>query len=431
LRVSGLFFRIRNFPREKKKKMKIFVVVCLIALAFACAADAQDQGSWTVVKSNFAKIAMSLNYSSPTDGIIAASTESGAPEFLKTSDGGSTLSASSYDAAGFFFAVRLSPASSSGTGVAAGLGLLGSPCVATSQDGGNSWAASESKYLFCSSQSVAVATSDKNTLVVAGQWTSPAIGSGDGVHVSSDGGATFQPRSWLMDVNATSRYVAAPTDEVFYVTGGTWPTDDEDQIERRRRDTSKMAHVSRNVRVHLGGSASFDFSDAAERKRGEAAPPTNGYVGVLAATDDAGKSWTTLINLRDEGVYFNAVSCSSKLNCTAVAEGVDSSGDAAVYAFSTTTGFKSFNKVRLPVFSALAVSMLDDSYGWIGGIVPNSARRPQGAFLQTTDGGQTWTQVGPLLNGMAVMDIQTLSRDSAVAVGSNSFGLPVLAAFTN
>lgn len=139
----------------------------------------------------------------------------------------------------------------------------------------------------------------------------------NGVAVSTNYGSTWN----LFDIGLNSSYIARygafPTNDVWYVSSGSWPAS-EAKVEGAYKLSS---------RVHLfekgqGRVAEFPTAPAA----------VTGYPGAISKTTDAGKTWTKVYD-SNGSMYFNEINCFDADHCMAVAE---NSGEFSMSSYTRT-----------------------------------------------------------------------------------------------
>jgi hypothetical protein len=385
----------------------LFVLFVLATSLLCLLAPAATQ--WKVVQRDFATIAMSNSFVSETQGWIVGGTSGMQPLFLYTDDAGKTLTNYGLEGGnvGAFMTVSMAD---SNNGVAGALGFLTGVCGAYTNNGLNWTQTHEGKDIICVSQSSS--TPDPQTFILVGAWSSKTDLSGDGLQVSLDGGATFNGYDW--NQGTSSRYGSFLSKDLGYVTGGQWPeTDDsDDEIGAKVHD----------LNMHLR----FD-GKTIQRKNRQAVDEFDGYWGLIAQATNGGQNFKTLVNLTNEGLYFNQISCTDENNCWATAEGNDvTSGNVTAWIYATTDGWNTYTtQLTFDQGSLTCINMLSPTFGWAGGM---NTENDEGAFFQTTD-GKTWTLFQSIKN-FYVMDFSVIDQNTAFASGVTSLGLSSFAAFS-
>lgn len=242
-----------------------------------------------------------------------------------------------------------------------------------------------------------------------------------GVAVSTNGGVRFQGR-WLPKNFSVApvRYAAFPSDQVIYMTGGMWPSDNNQQV-------SGMHDVNARVRYN-SNTAKFE-----NRAPVLAQDNVTGYTAMLAKSEDGGKTWVKQFESQDQ-FYFNGISCASETVCMAVAEGFAQDGSTApgAHVFKTTDG-KTWTKIytygAATGGSALDVKMLSETEAWVGFTFAESTLNSGAAFGHTTDGGKTWTH-SPTLNGVGtVTQMSFIDDNNAFAVAVTVYQISTVMRF--
>lgn len=307
-------------------------------------------------------------------------------------------------------------------GVAGSLGFLGLICGAYTNDG-TTWVKShEGKDLVCASQGAAAP--DPNTFILVGQWASAKEPNGDGIQISTDGGPTWTGQEWKQ--GTSSRYASFISKDYGFVTGGEWP----------EVNSTKSLSLPRRLTKHL----IFDGKTVKRYRPHVAATPNNihvtqpippGYVGIIALATSEASQYQTLVNLTNQGLYFNQISCIDENNCWAVCEGNNiTTGAVEAWIYATTDGWKTYNiQLSYEGGSLVAIAMLSSTFGWAGGAYVGDGDAPlQGSFYQTTD-GMTWTLAGQLRDFYA-MDISVVDENNAFASGITEIGFSSLARYS-
>jgi hypothetical protein len=302
-------------------------------------------------------------------------------------------------------------------GVAGSLGFLGVLiCGAYTNDGETWMKTHEGKDLVCAAQGAAVP--DPSTFILVGQWTSAKQPAGDGVQISTDAGTTWTGQDWNMGTE--SRYASFISQDIGYVTGGQWP-------EESSEDKSPFA-LPRRISKHLifTGSSVLFAPDVHTRVNDSV------YQGVIAKASSAASSWQLLVNLTNQGLYFNQISCTDENNCWAVCEGNNmTNGAVAAWIYATTDGWNTWStQLYFEGGSLVTIQMISPTFGWAGGaFIPQdgNAASMVGAFYNTMD-GKTWT-LNAQPNGFYAMDLSVIDENYAYSAGLSSLGLSSLARY--
>lgn len=149
----------------------------------------------------------------------------------------------------------------------------------------------------------------------------------EGVAISSTDGILFTGKWFAKDFHpeAPARYGSFPSSDVWYVTGGSWPSTDE-VVEGTYHD------ISAKLRYHA------DKGKFEQREQTRKDDVNSTYTALIAKTTDGGNTWVE--QFYDEGnYYFNGIDCISEDVCMAVAEGfVKDGGQGGARVFKTTNG---------------------------------------------------------------------------------------------
>lgn len=188
------------------------------------------------------------------------------------------------------------------------------------------------------------------------------------------------------------RYGAYPSDNVWYVSCGTWGEDPTTSDLSGRIKFGPNNRITRKTsRVHV--------------KETEATE--TGWFGSVYKTADGGKTWkqVLLTDLTTDYIYFNGISCSTELNCVVVGEGDEpTSGGSLTVAYTTTDGGETWQKsFSSNDFGLMAAKFVSETDVWIAG-TGLSGRHVMGQFYYSSDSGTTFTLVQSLDN-CYVLDI--------------------------
>jgi len=240
------------------------------------------------------------------------------------------------------------------------------------------------------------------------------------VAVSTDGGVLFKG-AWLPKnfSYAPVRYAAFPSDNVLYMTGGSWPASNE-QVEGTHDLNARVRFNSNTVK----------FED---RKPVLKDDNVTGYTAMLAKSEDGGATWVKQYESQDQ-FYFNGISCASETVCMAVGEGFaqDGAGMPGAHVFKTTDG-KNWTKIytygAATGGSALDVKMLSETEAWVGFTYAESTFKSGAVFGHTTDGGATWVH-SPELNGVGtVTQMSFIDDNNAFAVAVTVYQISTVMKF--
>mmetsp|Transcript_263 Transcript_263/g.299 ORF Transcript_263/g.299 Transcript_263/m.299 type:complete len:387 (-) Transcript_263:27-1187(-) len=384
--------------------LKLLVLVNLFASVFSA--------SWTVVDSNYETIAMSCDFQTATTGWVAGGSSSAQPLLLHTTDGGKTFNNSGIaDAAqGALLAIDLADA---GHGVTAGLGFAGVlPCGAFTKDG-STWHVIKESNLVCTSQDV-VAIDDGNMAII-GQWVTLLDPNGDGMQFSVNGGQNFTARDWKQGTPA--RYGSCLSKDNCFITGGIWPntTNTNDQHLTGTRELSRYLRLD-------GRKLSFNKERIVPHPQQQA---NDGYQAIIAQATNEGKTWTTVLNMTNQGIYFNAISCTDAQHCWAAGEG-EANGAPTAWLYASADGGKTWKlQLTIPNGSLITVKMLSSTFGWAGGALITSGLT--GQFYQTTD-GTNWKLVQEIKDFYPTA-LSIIDQNNAYSAGITEFGLSSLARY--
>lgn len=236
----------------------------------------------------------------------------------------------------------------------------------------------------------------------------------NGVAVSENGGVTFKGHWWPKDFSeaAPPRYGAFPTDEVMYVTGGSWPSDNS---------TPSGTH-DLTARLRFNGN-----TNKYEQRAPVLGATTAGYTAVIAKSNDGGATWEKQFESLGGDFYFNGISCASATVCMAVAEGA-----AGAHVFKTENGktwTKIFSYGNATGGSAMDVKMLSETEAWVGFTYATSTFNSGAVMAHTTDGGKTWDLSAPMNGVGAVTQMSFVDDNTAFAAAVTVYQISTVLAF--
>jgi hypothetical protein len=224
--------------------------------------------------------------------------------------------------------------------------------------------------------SQSVATGPSGMYGITGDFFLQGQGTVSGVAVSKNGGRDYQVMRTTPFQNAPSaypRYGAFPSENVWYVSCGTWAA------SKAKRDgeieLSKLISVNEKTKQ-------FSF-------RNETLAPASTYAGEILKTTDGGATFTSVHTILGSD-YFNGIHCATEDVCMVVAEG--SSGSGSVWG--TKNGGESWERLLQdpeagPGVGLFDVKMLSESEAWaVGGNLAYAGFEAR--MWHTTDGGATW-----------------------------------------
>jgi len=367
-------------------------------------AAAASAAQWKVINSDVAVVDTGIAFASLTTGYASGMNSSLGPQILKTTDGGLTWA--------------VCPATFGVDVVLLDIDAIDNSVVVStvfgelySTDAGKTFQFSTGGG---SSQSVRYIGTDGEgglSFGVAGQYK--LFGTLHGVGVSRDGGKTFTP--YAANMQTFARYGAFPTNNTWYVAGGTSPGEidyDDTPVDDLPMDGSKGLSYRRKSPAYL------------KAQRG---PGTSGYRAQITKTVDGGATFTSLLNVTDE-YYLNAIDCAPNNPnvCCAVGEALHDSPSPGARVLCTTDG-STFNQTYLNAgnstvdYSLMEIRFLTASEVWaVGGILGQNY--PSTFFLQSLDGGHTWKQDPTVLEGYYVSSLSVVDSGHAFA-GLQSFVL--------
>ena len=232
------------------------------------------------------------------------------------------------------------------------------------------------------------AASDSGAFYVTGML----LGGRNGVSRSTDGGETFE--SFVIDkdsISTIARYGSFVGD-TWYVTGGTWPADEDVNKDKSERMLTKRFTAEGHYKPQMKrGDGDDDGADST-------------FVAEIAKSTDGGKTWSNVFE--DVGnFYFNGIDCLDSMTCVAVGESDADSPDPGSRVWSTTDGGQTWVenfKTSDPQESLFTAKFVSKDEIWaVGGNVSN--RQFLGRVWSSTDWAEkgedsSWADVGGIDN---------------------------------
>jgi len=364
----------------------------ILATTFAVATTAA--ATWSL-PGDIAAACTGVGASSATTAFVAAGSNSEGAEILKTSDSGKTF-ASLKSAGGFLLldAGSTSPTSAVINGLFGAQHTTDGTNFKGSVGGGG--------------QGQSVEGFGKNSYGIAGSF------GGNGVAVSTDGGATFTAHSAsaALDNQHPARYGAYPSDTTWYVSAGAWPSNANSPSDEK---SVLLKHLNERVQLRQDRATGNTFHKYLSME--ELGSPNNvtQYTGAIAKTTDGGKTFTKVFE-QDGSFYFNGIHCSTVDHCIAVAEGHNCANPGA-HIFVTHDGGAHWNQTMFEAGAGAGIMgarMVSETEGWAaGGLGSNFAF--EGQFWHTMDAGNTWAK-NPL-KGMLAMGLDCSDAAHCFAPG--------------
>jgi hypothetical protein len=226
----------------------------------------------------------------------------------------------------------------------------------------------------------------------------------EGVAVSNNGGKTFT--AYNASLSTFARYGAFPTDDVWYVAAGQFPNPNRKNEPLRR--TFQQDAKGRFPPRHM-------------KREGV---PADGYVVQIAKTTDAGKTWTSIF-LENGTFYFNGIDCApgDLTHCCALGESFGiPAGGARIHC--TTDGGATWQRTfwmpetEKMEYSLMELRYVDATHIYVVGS-ELTRLAPSAWFLESTDGGQTWSHTVKPVFGYAAFSVTMLSNSLGFAAVTN------------
>ena len=344
-----------------------------------------------------AAAATGVGAGSATTAFVAAGSNSVGAEILKTIDDGKTYSTET--TAGTPFLLLDAGSNSATSAVVNGLfgaqyTMDGSKFKSSTGGGG---------------QGQSVEGFGKNSYGIAGTF------GGNGVAVSTDGGATFDahPVGAALDANHPARYAAYPSDTTWYVSAGAWPHTSSKDLDDEKSVLIK--HLNERVQIRKDRETGDFFYNRLNLEQLGSPNNVTQYTGAIAKTTDGGKTWKNVFQ-QDGSFYFNGIHCHDEEHCIAVAEGHNCANPGA-HIFTTHDGGANWNQTMFEAGAGsgiMGARMVSATEGWAAG-GKGSNLSFEGQFWHTTDAGNSWTNEP--LKGMLAMGIDCFDADHCFAPG--------------
>jgi len=360
-----------------------------------CTAD------WTILNPSTG-LTIDVGIAFPKDGDVAyiAGDSNAGPQILKTTDGGVSFAPCNITNVGLD--VFLLDIAASGTSIVVS-SIAGE---LFSVDGGNTFHQSIGGGSSQSVRHLGISTDDGHKYGCAGTYRGKA-----GVAITVNSGRTFSIHPAGAGLYASARYGAFPTDSVWYIAAGDWPTDSEVPAHRRTKYLNKDGSLRSPPRPDTPSSP---------------APPIPvGYQAQLAKTEDGGVTFTSVF-AQNNTYYFNGIDCAldNAAICCAVAERAEEYPTGKAVIVCTQDGGKSWNETFVAMNTQTAhYSLMELRYSsatdvWaVGAII--SATGANGWFVHSTDGGRTWLADPNLLHNYYAFGVDMLSTTEGFASVGN------------
>lgn len=370
-------------------------VIFLFALVAVAAAD------WSIIAKNLLTTETCVAFVNEQEGFVAGDSSGAGPQILKTEDGGNTWTPRPA-AFGIDILLLSCDAADKTVVVSSIAGEL------YSTDDGGHFNKSKNGGLSQDVRFVGVdGDGGKKFATAGGHWGIQGVG------LSTDGGQSFT--HYNAHLFTFARYVALPSDRVWYVAAGAFPTPPPPPPGPPPAN-GRASRKPRRPRTSV-------FQD--ENGRFVTHPPRSnvgdgtGYQAQLAKTSDGGKTWTTLF-AQNNTFYFNGIDCnpSNPNHCCVAAEADD--GPAAGARIMCTEDGQNFNTTfTAPATSGESLSLMqirfvNSTFAWAAGGDLTSVA-PKAWFLSTNDGGRTWQHNTKELYGYYAFGLSVLSDSAAFA----------------
>ena len=171
-----------------------------------------------------------------------------------------------------------------------------------------------------------------------------------------------------------ARYSSFPSDDVWYVSAGSW----KNTPGKKTFSMDESEYAMNEMIIYKNGNFTFQPAIVSDDL----------HFGAIAKSNDGGKTWEQVYNTLE--YYFNAISCISEDICMAVAE-----QPYEAVALRTEDGGKTWNNVLTisdnKMASLMGCQMLSENEVWVSGGTFDSGL--QGWFYHSTDGGESWDKM--------------------------------------
>lgn len=264
--------------------------------------DKNTAGQWAVLPEFSASVALGVSFTTPVDGIVIGGENNMGAQVWATSDGGRTTLPAVLDAEAPAL-MLLDGDAVRDYSVASGVFAAWS-----SIDGAQRYRPAEGLGSIGPAQSV-------DGFIQGGEILFVITGSTilhNGISVSRDGGRTFAEGVEVFtdrqtDFNIGARYGAFPTEDVWFVSGGRFPSSDGDDDSGTEFHITESIHLNVDL-LHRNASTNplrFTLADeekgASQERRAQ--DPLNPFTAGIAKSTDGGVTWRTIFESVAEGSF--------------------------------------------------------------------------------------------------------------------------------
>ena len=370
-----------------------------------------------------------IDFVDAKNGYIAGGDNGVGANSLRSTDGGNTWTSLQISPAMMLLAVSTASAESAAI---TGIGLLAGANQYTT-DGQVFHNSSEPHVILQQTQDMST-IGDGVGFASAGQFTFVKQPATNGVAISKDAGRTYTFSDVGGDPNVPARYSSFPSEQVGFVTSGTWPSSGN---KKYGKYLSRNIHLHDNVAtkeayLHFTSKADKKQSLKAHNKKGRhgkhgkqgkiSAPETTPWAAAIFRSTDGFQTWQQVFtnssqsrecNTKARGqnclqlrvhspvmfsfqplaYYMNQISCPSEQVCFAVAENDDSG-----FGLRTTDGGNTWETMfEAPGVSMISAYAQDENNFWLGGGIL-AETGVNGTVFSSTDGGNTITTTNMYVN---------------------------------
>ena len=242
------------------------------------------------------------------------------------------------------------------------------------------------------------------------------------VSTSADNGATWTSLP-IPQLQTSSRYVAAPSDKVIYISAGEWPQQSSQKDSKAFPLSARWTVSPAATSKKLSAIPTFGKLNS---KHAEATGQSTTYKMQMVKSVDGGATWTSQFFNDSLNLYFNAVDCYDEKHCCAAAEG----NSVAVYCTNDGESWNQVYQNPSDTLSLMGAAYVGPQEIWIAG--GNLSQIDMYAFfLHSVDGGKTWTVEGTDIYGQYPNDISFVSNTQGWASTFNNLQQSGLLQFKN
>ncbi len=225
--------------------------------------------------------------------------------------------------------------------------------------------------------------------------------SNDQISVSADNGATWTSTK-IPQLQTDARYVAAPSDNVIYISAGEWP---QQSSQKDSKSFPLSARWTLSPEAATKKISAIPTFGKVSRRHAEATGQPTTYKMQMLKSVDGGKTFVSQFFSDSLNLYFNAVDCYDEKHCCAAAEG----DSVAVYCTNDGESWNQVYQDASDTLSLMGAAYVGPEEIWIAG--GNLSQIDMYAYmLHSVDGGKTWTVEGTDIYGQYPNDLSFVSN---------------------